>query len=279
MSAGPGTPGAPAFLLAAPDRTRDGTLLPPGSRMTTTRRKLGSLDTLAIDALGPGAKPSLAVILCHGVNAPGDDLAGLGAEALEMEPQLARTTRFYFPAGLLDSAEFGMPGGRAWWEIDWGLLQQMMLSGDYSPMRRSHPRGLVEARQAVWAMLETVCAETGLAIPQVVLGGFSQGAMLCADLALRLPANPAALCLFSATLINEAEWQQLAHARKGLRVLQSHGRQDPLLPFSHAEVLRDLLKGAGAEVEFVPFAGQHGIGLEALQRFVALLKSIAAGKK
>lgn len=247
--------------------------------MTTTRRKLGPLNTLAIDALGPGAQPSLAVILCHGVNAPSDDLAGLGAEALEIEPQLARMTRFYFPAGLLDSADFGMPGGRAWWEIDWAILQQMMLSGDYAPMRRSRPKGLVEARQALWAMLEAVCAETGLAVSEIVLGGFSQGAMLCTDLALRLPENPAALCLFSATMINEAEWQQLAPARKGLRVLQSHGRQDPLLPFSHAEVLRDMFKGAGADVEFVPFAGQHGIGLEALQRFVALLKSVAAGKK
>jgi phospholipase/carboxylesterase len=44
-----------------------------------------------------------------------------------------------------------------------------------------------------------------------------------------------------------------------LPVFQSHGRQDPLLPFPTAEGLRNALTKAGMVVEWVPFEGGHGI--------------------
>ena len=41
-------------------------------------------------------------------------------------------------------------------------------------------------------------------------------------------------------------------ARAGLKVFQSHGQRDPLLPFFIAEALRDQLRQAGLAVEFCP---------------------------
>lgn len=240
--------------------------------MRLTRTKLGPLSCTCVDADMTGAQPKQGVVLCHGVNAPGDDLVGIGEEALQLAPQLAKTTRFYFPAGLHDSAEFGMPGGRAWWEIDWAGFGQMMQSGDYSPMYRAHPPGLDKARAALEACLAAIFAETGLDASRLVLGGFSQGAMLATDTVLRMKGNPAALVAFSGSVLCEDEWRKLAPAHKGLRVLQSHGRQDPVLPFAGGEGLRDLLAQAGAKVEFVPFNGEHGIALEAIQKFAQLLE-------
>jgi phospholipase/carboxylesterase len=41
--------------------------------------------------------------------------------------------------------------------------------------------------------------------------------------------------------------------------VQSHGRHDPLLPFSIAQALRDDLTAAGAQVDWIEFAGGHEI--------------------
>lgn len=240
--------------------------------MTRYRKQYGQLDCVCVEAAG--TRPKLAVVLCHGVNAPGDDLVALGEEALELAPKLAGHVRFCFPAGVMDSAQFGMPGGRAWWEIDWALFAQMMNSGDYSAMYQSHPRGLDAARAALQSCIDALMAETGLDESRVVPGGFSQGAMLATDTVLRAPKSFGALIAFSGTVICEGEWKALAPARRGLRVLQSHGRQDPVLPFAGAQRLRDLLVGAGCQVEFVPFAGQHGISLEALQRLAVMLQEL-----
>jgi len=57
-------------------------------------------------------------------------------------------------------------------------------------------------------------------------------------------------------------------------VLQSHGLNDPILPYQGAEWLRDLYLEAGFEVDFVPFRGQHTIPFEALHRFASLLGSL-----
>lgn len=243
--------------------------------MNLNRKKLGSLECVLLDALPAGTRPQLEVVLCHGVNAPGDDLVPLGAEILERNSKLAASVQFCFPAGLIDSAAYGMPGGRAWWEIDWGMFEKMMLTGDYSPLRKAAPPGLKAAREALQSMLDVLRAQTGLATNRMVLGGFSQGAMLATDLALHLSENVGALCLFSGTLINETQWRSLAGARKGMPVFQSHGRQDPLLPISNAEALRDLLIQAGLAVEFLPFNGQHGIPAEACTRLSNLLGKLS----
>jgi phospholipase/carboxylesterase len=64
-----------------------------------------------------------------------------------------------------------------------------------------------------------------------------------------------------------------------MRVVQSHGRQDPLLPYSGAETLRDLLLDAGVDLQFVPFDGQHEIPLPVLLAFRDLLLDLLAGRQ
>ncbi len=80
-----------------------------------------------------------------------------------------------------------------------------------------------------------------LAPSKLVIGGFSQGAMLATDVALRSDIPLAGLCLFSGTLIAEQEWVVSAPNRRGLRVSLSHGQSDAILPFTAAERLRDFL--------------------------------------
>jgi len=120
-------------------------------------------------------------------------------------------------------------------------------------------------------LVEKLSLQTQLPVGRVVLGGFSQGAMLATDVALRLEEAPAGLVILSGTLLNEGDWARRAPMRHGLRVLQAHGRQDPLLPFSGAEALRDLLVLSGLMVDFVGLEAGHTITLDGVRRLAAFL--------
>ncbi|HYQ40313.1 MAG TPA: hypothetical protein VER11_00045, partial [Polyangiaceae bacterium] len=117
------------------------------------------------------------------------------------------------------------------------------------------------------------------AVPeQTVIGGFSQGAMLATDTVLRTSRPFAGLAVLSGTLISHDEWLPLMAARRGLPVLQSHGRADPVLPFELAERLRNELDSAGLPVEFIPFNGGHGIPSGVLDGLTRLISRIASTK-
>jgi phospholipase/carboxylesterase len=220
-----------------------------------------------VDA-GPGGP---LVVLLHGFGAPGTDLVGLWRVL-----DVPRETRFLFPAAPL---RLGGPygDGRAWWPIDMVALERALARGELRDLADSEPEGLPAARAAVGRVLDE--ADTRLAPSALVLGGFSQGAMLACDVALGEPERSlAGLVLLSGTLLAEARWTRAAPARAGLRVLQSHGTHDPLLPFAMAERLRDRLVAAGLSVDFVPFRGGHEIPMLVLDRLGAFVRASSGAR-
>ena len=226
--------------------------------LRATRTTLGGLQCVAAQATsGP---PGLLVVLCHGFGATGEDLVGLAPELVNLRPELERA-RFIFPAAPLSLGFTGFGEGLAWWMIDIERIDTLQRQGEpgLQKLRQETPEGLPKARRMVRELVDVACRQAGLPLSRVVLGGFSQGAMVTTDVALRLEEAPAGLCVLSGTLLSEPEWRKLAPARAGLGVFQSHGRRDPLLPFSLAEELRDLLAGAGLQVEFHAFDDQHTI--------------------
>lgn len=237
-------------------------------KLVTTR--LGGLVARIVD-VDQTAPPELVCVLCHGFGAPGTDLVSLAAECFALRPGLSGRVRFVFPEAPL--ALEGLPfGGRAWWQIDMARLERMMRTGDLGAFLDDVPEGLPEARRLMIAALDDLSRAFGVPMSRIVLGGFSQGAMLATDVTLRLEEAPAALCVMSGALINRTEWQARAHQRAGLLVLQSHGTQDPILPFVIGEALRDVLVEAGLRVTFLPFSGGHGIHEGVLEALAALLE-------
>ncbi|MSP60975.1 MAG: esterase [Myxococcales bacterium] len=216
------------------------------------------------DRSGGGDGP--VVVLLHGFGAPGTDLVPL-ARVLDVP----RGTRFVFPEAPL-SLGWQFAGGRAWWLIDIDAMQQAMMEGRQRELASTVPEGLPEARQNLLALLDDV--ERTMAPPKLILGGFSQGAMLACDVALHSDRPLAGLVLMSGTLLAEEEWKKLAPRRLGLRVVQSHGSEDPLLPVDGAERLRGLLEGAGLAVEWVRFRGGHEIPERVLERMGALITEV-----
>lgn len=242
--------------------------------MSFEQRTVGDL-TCRLVGPDPSDRPLQAcVVLCHGYGAGGDDLVPLASEFARRNPQLGDQVLFVFPQGPLTID--AVPGGRAWWPIDLAALQLAGERGELRQLRQECPPRLPHARQEVMAVIEQLQEETGLPLSRFVLGGFSQGSMLATDVALRLDESVGGLLVYSGTLLVEPEWQNLAPRRRGLRVVQSHGTIDQLLPFEAATWLRDLLESAGAQVEFLSFPGMHTIPPEAVVASARLLSDVVA---
>jgi phospholipase/carboxylesterase len=101
--------------------------------------------------------------------------------------------------------------------------------------------------------------------------------MLTTDIALRAEQPFAGLALMSGSIVAIDEWQPGFAKLKGVPVMQSHGKADPLLPFATAERLRDLMKAGGADVRWVEFAGGHTISLGALDALAKLVQGAFSG--
>jgi phospholipase/carboxylesterase len=220
------------------------------------------------DREGGGTGP--LVVLFHGFGAPGDDLV-----ALHRVLDVPREVRFAFPHAPLSLAgPYGMGDARAWWHIDMIALEEALASGSIRDLSRDEPVGLDLARAHAVDVLDALRAE--LAPSRVVLGGFSQGAMLATDVALRTEQKLDALALLSGTLLAEDVWLPKMVTRRGLPALVSHGTHDPILPFALAERLAAELTKAGIAVDFVKFRGQHEIPPIVLERLGALITKVAA---
>ena len=221
---------------------------------------------LTTRVVGP-ADAALTVVLLHGFGAPGDDLVGLAE-------YIGAPARYVFPEAPLELG--GLYGdSRAWWLLDLAKLEADLRTGAIRDRRTEVPEGLVGVREHLMRFLDQVKARYAIDDRQLVLGGFSQGAMLSLDVALHREIPPAALILMSGTLLAETEWSPLMPRLAGVPIMQSHGRSDQLLPFSIAEILRDQLRAAGAVIDFVPFVGAHEIPPAVLESAGTLLRSLS----
>lgn len=217
------------------------------------------------------ADPQLTCVLLHGFGASGEDLVPL-AGVFDLP------VRFVCPAAPIE-----LPGlygdSRAWWMLDMAQIDADMRRGISRDRRNEIPAELPRVRAQVTQFLAELCAKYAIAPDRLVLGGFSQGAMLSLDVALHRDVKPAGLALMSGTVIAEKEWAPRMASIAGVPIVVSHGQNDGILPFAMAEVLRDQLTAAGAAVDWVPFNGGHEIPqpvLVALGRLLVKVTTTAA---
>lgn len=188
---------------------------------------------------------------------------------------IARETRFVFPQGPeVTVPPDGPVGGRAWWRID---LASFLRPGETVPdLSRARPAGLGPAATRIRRLLGDLKDRAHSVLRgQTILGGFSQGAMISADVAFSTDEPLKALVLLSGTFVDEAGWTKAMARRAGLPVFLAHGRQDKVLGFDSAVRLRDAMRRAGLRVTWVPFEGAHEIPAEvvtALNGFLAAVE-------
>lgn len=206
--------------------------------------RMAGMRTLVVT---PDGAPRMVLVMLHGYAMGPEDLAPFASS-------MGLSAPCYLPEAPLDAET----QGRAWWPIDQERRAQAMARGPRD-LYAEHPEGAEHAR----GLLEGLLRELGRrhpGLPTVVVG-FSQGGMLACDTILRGDVVVAGLALLSASRISANEWAPLAGRLAGLPILVSHGSDDPDLGFHAGEALREFCASSGAEVTWVPFAGEHGIPL------------------
>jgi len=232
--------------------------------MVRHMRQIGKIKCIEVSPSTPGE--STLVLLFHGFGADAYDLQTLSDVMTPKHPH-----HWLFPQGPLE-VPIG-PGwtGRAWWNIDMMEIQAAAEKGQHRDMTNVHPPELPKLRTQIFEMVEK------LNVPwsRIVLGGFSQGAMLATDLYLHAPESAKGLMIFSGQLLCKETWKPLVPKRAGKKFFMSHGTQDPILSFVGAQRLETLLTQNGMKGRLLSFPGAHEIPMQAISAATEYLNSIS----
>lgn len=228
--------------------------------------RLGGLEVTITGRDAPTGAP--VVVMLHGYAMTSTDLSPFAAI-------VKRPVRFVFPEGPIPVRLAGGTGDkRTFWPVDAARRAASLALGprDFWAER---PAGRDEARALIEGLLDDVVRT--LAPSRLVLGGFSQGAMLAVDVALRGGRRPDALVLLAGSRVAADDWAPLLTRVRGMPVFISHGRDDQDVAFAAGEALRDELATAGAAVTWVPFDGGHQVALSSWRALNAFLAPVVAG--
>jgi phospholipase/carboxylesterase len=209
-------------------------------------RKLGPLK--CIDHIQNDDAPW--IIFFHGYGADAGDLFPLSQEI-----PISKECNWLFPEGILEVPIGWNNSGRAWWPVNVEDLQKAQASGVPRDLSQGTPQGLDTAYNKVSEMLRA------LNVPwnKIILGGFSQGAMLATEMYLRAPESPLGLVVLSGACLHADQWREKARDRSGKTFFLAHGEQDPVLSIKGAQKLETILTQSGMKGRLNKFSGGHEI--------------------
>jgi phospholipase/carboxylesterase len=195
------------------------------------------------------------VVFLHGYGANGDDLLGLA------DPLSGHMRDTVFIAPDAPDACSGTPFGRQWFGIpafDGSSLADAMAAMEKSALQLN-------------AFLDVRMADEGLSDAQVMLLGFSQGAMMSLHVAPRRKTPFAGVIAISGRLIRPDRLQAELVVKPP--VLLIHGDQDPVVDFAEMGKAGDALVAAGLETFGHVMKGTgHGIAPDGLGVALAFMK-------
>lgn len=184
-------------------------------------------------------EPLPMVILIHGRGADMNDLADL-APMLDA----AGGCRFVFPNAPKPFEPYpGMAMGWTWFE-------------GWPPNHQS----LVESREEMLRFFEEITQKYPTPEGQLIIAGFSQGALMSLDAGLRTELKIAGIICMSGGLY-EHDLPDL-RTRAGLPVLIAHGSADDVVPVTYARRARRVLEDAGLDVEYHEYPMGHQVAME-----------------
>jgi phospholipase/carboxylesterase len=210
--------------------------------------------TAPLDSLVQGGQGPPTVVLLHGYGSRAEDWLQFN-EQFSWPPN----ARVIFPQAPLRGP---FTGERGWW---WLNIESNIPPGERFPdYSAKDPGGIAVAAKLVRELLR------GQPAP-IILGGFSQGAMVSAEVAFNTDQELAGLILLGGTTVHEEQWAEHFAGRRRLPIFIAHGRSDGVLAFEQMERFQARLKTFGLDVTWLPFDGGHDIPTEvvmAMNEFV-----------
>ena len=183
-------------------------------------------------------EPQGLLVLSHGRGTDELDLLGL-ADLLDS----TRRLQVVAPRGPLQLA--GSPG------YHWYATQRVGYP---------EPQTFEESRRKLAELHDELWERFGIGAERTVLGGFSMGTVMSYALGLSgdRPA-PAGILAFSGFVPTVEGWEPSLNDRQRLRAFIAHGRRDPVIDVAFGQRARDLLAGAGLDIEYHEHEGAHHI--------------------
>lgn len=143
-------------------------------------------------------------------------------------------------------------GGFAWFSLGWEE-NRIVYDSDQAK----------ESMTLIGSDVAELSRELGIPAHRVVLGGFSQGAMMSLAVLLNDPGSLGGAVLLSGAVIPELVPDESSPDAL-VPVLIHHGTYDPVLPVQLGRNVRDLLTSRGFSPAFREFPIAHGISPESL---------------
>ena len=186
------------------------------------------------------------MIVLHGL---GDSMAGYS-----FMPQMLRLPWMNY---LLVNAPDPYYGGFSWYDI--------LMTGPVTSDRAHSEPGVRRIIKLLSGLLDAQ-RDAGFASEDTVLFGFSQGCLMTLETGLRYPHRLAALIGVSGYVLNpQTLLREASSVAKEQRVLVTHGRQDPIIPFVRVKEEMQQLKAGGIQIEWHEFDKPHTILPEELE--------------
>ncbi len=195
-------------------------------------------------------------------------LHGYGANALNLYPlhryiPTNNNIRWIFPEGP-KAVYAGPPGsqpsninvsnnplilGKAWFDIDTKAIEKR----DFSFDPKAHADSKLVLKNVYQALKP-------FSQSHLIIGGFSQGAMLATYLTMTTDLNIKGLIVLSGALFHQDKlWEGSLVSRQGLPFFQSHGYSDDILNYTEAKKLEVALQKRGLQGHLFSFEGGHEI--------------------
>jgi phospholipase/carboxylesterase len=189
-----------------------------------------------VPAPRPGPEEKVLVML-HGL---GDSLHGF----TWMPGELRLENLSY----LLVNAPDDYYGGFSWFDFSGG--------GQY--MENAVP-GILRSRKLLNELLRELVAH-GIKPGNIILAGFSQGCLMALDVGLRTDLVLGGICGVSGWLAFEEEYPAaFSSVARRQKILATHGKRDPLLPYAKVETQYAHLKALGLDLTFKGYDKDHTI--------------------
>jgi phospholipase/carboxylesterase len=195
-----------------------------------------------------GAKK--VIFMLHGYGASMNDLFGL-CDVIPTDQKYD----WIFPNAPISVPLGGFIEGRAWFPINMQDLEKAMMSGSHRSFEDKCPDEFKSAVEIAKIFIDSIAQD----YDEVIIGGFSQGAMVSSHLSSLGIEKQTGLMLLSATLIAKDMLMDNLEGKTPVPFFQSHGKQDPVLNFAESMKLFELLKLNRFQGEFIPFDGAHEI--------------------
>lgn len=154
------------------------------------------------------------------------------------------------------------PFGYAWYEIDFEAPQ-----GKWSNLEQADA-----SLNLLRNFLDEAAREFGFPLENISLLGFSQGCILSLALALRHPHLFSRVVGLSGYLNRELlpdlpDWERI----RQLRIYNSHGTEDPVIPVDWARETPRFLESQGVRVQYEEYPSGHGVAPDNYNSFLTWL--------